>query len=301
MKYQLFDKIINLTFKQVTSTVQGPGDTMINKYGKSYTLTCPAQGQKPTIQVTGQWLPGSVLTECELRITNFIAEKSLLDFGWVDIEAGYAGSLKTRLGGTIMNAYQETPGPDGVTLFQIQTGPYKEWTNSFVHQSWARQTSVNQILRDCAGFLGLTLNTNLPDTMVVQSNLYCTGYVRDFLNTLALAYKIVIRPDIDLLIACMADNDTGIVHEITYVKTPPVREASGWSVICPWDPSIRPFDVVRIKTNYARQTYGGKQVTSTGAPDRLEFTVALVTFDFCTTDDTNYMKLMLIEKGDAVA
>ncbi len=292
-KYNLLDKIINVTFKQVIGEdANGP------VYGNPRYITCPEFGQKPTISVSGKFIPSPIVSDLELRITNFIigaTDDTALDtFKYAEIELGYASSLKTSIAGQILYAYQETPGPDGVTVFQFLIGQYKEWVNTKVSKSWNPGTPVNQILGDCAKLLGLSLTSTLPDTMKTSTQLYCTGYVKDFLGTLAAAYRVMVRPDGAFLIVCNNDDGTGVVHVIENVTTPPRRDASGYNLTAPFDPSIRPNDTVRIDSLFSRSSYGGSLVNKNAT----DFIAQVITFDFCTTDDTNHMIIMMTEKAN---
>jgi hypothetical protein len=66
----------------------------------------------------------------------------------------------------------------------------------------------------------------------------------------------------------------------------------GFEIQAPWVPSIRPDDFVIIDARYFRQTLGGAQVV----PGEL-FKVVKVSFDFCTTDDTNMMTVTTVEQA----
>lgn len=278
-QFPLFDKIVNITLTQKT--------------GESSYVLCPKVGRKPTINVSGKILPSPVLSDIDVRLTNLYTGDTPLDaYKYLKFEAGYAGSLAATIEGEVVNAYQETPGPDGVTVFKMLLGGFTNWTNTTMSQNWPAGTSVNSVLSDLAGMLQLSLKTTVPDSLQTAVPWSFTGLVRDFLNQIAKTLNITLYPSGPFLVAYQTGGNTGLVHIIQYFITAPRHEAYGYNFTAPWDPTLRPGDVVLVDTRYMRQTYGGAQVGNL----QTRFIAQTISFDFGTTDETNSMIVLATEE-----
>jgi len=188
-----------------------------------------------------------------------------------------------------VNAYQETPGPDGITVFVMLLGYFTNWTNVTGSLSWPKGTRINSILDTLAGLLQLSLRSTLPDTLESQVSYSFTGLVSAFVSDLVSAIDgIQVYPDGPFLVAYKTAESTGLRHVIRFLITPPKHEAFGYNLVAPWDPTIRPGGVLVIDTRYVRQTYGGAQVGNS----QTLFVAQTVSFDFSTTDETNSMSIL---------
>lgn len=273
----LWDKIINLT--------------LLQSDGESAYIGCPPVGRKPTINVSGKMVSSDTISDIDVRVTNlFTGDTPLSAYKYLKIEAGYRNALRTTIQCEVNNAYQETPGPDGITVFKAFLGGWTDWTNVTLSNNWPVGTSVNTILNYLAGLLNLTLNTSIPDSLETQTPWSATGLVKDFINKIrnALTPTLNIYPSGPFLIATQTGGNTGVIHDLNYFITPPRHEAYGFNLTAPWDPTIRPNDVITVNTKYMRQTYGGSQVGS----GVTQFTVQTLSFDFGTTDDANSMIIL---------
>lgn len=270
--FPLFDKIINITLTQKT--------------GETSFILCPKAGRKPSINVSGKILPSPILSDVDVRMVNLYTGDTPLDaYKYLKFEAGYAGSLSATVEGEVVNAYQETPGPDGITVFKMLLGGFTNWTNATMSLNWPAGTGVNTILQSLASLLQLTLKSTLEDTLQTAVPWSFTGLVKDFLNHIAKVLNVTVYPSGPFLFAYAVGGGTGIIHVIKYLTTPPRHEAYGYNLTAPWDPTIRPGDTITVDTRYMRQTYGGAQVGNS----QTDFIVQTVSFDFGTTDETNSM------------
>lgn len=284
--FPLFDKVINVALMR---GLPGQTPTVVNA---DYIQT-PRFGRKPTINITGKMTANTALFDIELRITNLDTGDTPLDaYKYLRISAGYRDSLGTTIEGEVVNAYQETPGPDGITVFHMLQGYFSDWFNVTASNSWPKGTSVNTILNTLCFYLGMRLASTLPDSLETATAWSFTGSVSKFISDISGALGFNCYPNGQFLVAYQFQSDTGVVHDIKYVTTPPRRDAAGYNLVAPWDPTVRPGDVCIIKTEYARQTYGGAQV----GRSQVEFICQTVSFDFSTTDDTNSMHLLLTDK-----
>ena len=151
-KYPLFDKLINIklfTTSAAAGQLANRGETVNlgngQVVGLSDYIQCPSFGQKPSINIQGYMNEACVIQDCDIRITNLLTgDTPLTAYKKLKIDAGYAGQQKTTIECEVNNAYpqEETPGPDGITIFKSFLGCSTNWTNGHVmSQQW---TTVNQ-------------------------------------------------------------------------------------------------------------------------------------------------------------
>lgn len=271
-QFPLFDKIINLTLTQ--------------KNGETSYIRFPKVGRKPTINVSGKILPSPILSDLDVRLTNLYTGDTPLDaYKYLKFEAGYAGSLSSTIEGEVVNAYQETPGPDGITVFKMLLGGFTNWTNATMSLNWPAGIGVNTILASLANLLQITLKSSVSDSLTTAVPWSFTGLVKDFISQISKTLNLTVYPAGPFLIAYGVGGSTGIIHIIKYLITPPRHEAYGYNFTAPWDPTIRPGDVCQVDTRYMRQTYGGAQIGNS----QTSFIAQTISFDFGTTDETNSM------------
>jgi hypothetical protein len=297
LQTKLFDKIINVKLFAVGSNVVA-GETVTLGNGQIAVLSsyiqCPRTGRKPSINFRGKILPSPILSDLELRITNLYTGDVPLDaYKYLRIEAGYAGALSSSVEGEVVNAYQETPGPDGVTVFVMLLGFFTNWSNITRTLQWPSGTKINAILSECAVALGMTLKSFISDALLSQVSYSFTGLVSRFLSDLASGLGINIFPDSGLLKAFEKAGSTDKHHVMRFFINAPKHEAYGYNLTAPWNPDIRPGDILDIDTRFVRQTFGGAQVGS----QNTAFVAQTVSFDFSTTDDTNSMTIIATAAG----
>jgi hypothetical protein len=287
--------------------------------GSVVTIACPPGGRKPTIRLTGTMLSQDKILQVEVRVTNFVTDVPLSEYthvagaplgtgGHITVAAGYAGNVMTNLEGEAMNAYQETPGPDGVTVLQMLVGSFTDWTTKKLNGNWAAGTPLyippaGGVLGEVANALGLTLIYYADPSLVLPCNVSSNGLAKELIAKLKTIFAkkgphgdwsgLEVRPDGANLIALNRDTGTGLVYELNYISLAN-HTAAGYNIQAPWVPAIRPQDTVKVDPSYFRQTFGGSVVGGTGST----FRVISNAFDFCTTDDTNLMSLVLVAEAE---
>jgi len=295
---QLFDKIINLEF--------------IRKDGSADVIRCPDQGMKPDISLKGKFVTSSQAQMIELRITNFYPAVPLNEYKVINITAGYKDSLQTTISGSVWIAYQESPGPDGVTYFQLFLGDFTKWINTIFNNRYDTGTPIVQVLIDIASALGLGFIGRGIESITLQAPLtFPGGYIKDAVTFLNQAQPdIVIRMDSKTLIAFQKSDTTGQVWQIDFFSSPPRQEAYGWTFAAPWNPAIRPGDQIVINPKYYKQTFVTFNATfipdasqtgqDSGLP-KTPFTVLTLDFDFDTTGNANNMSLVVLTGSEGAA
>ncbi len=302
MQQRLFDKYVNIRFYPNNAVVEGnagPRQTV-----KS--ILTPAQGPKPDIRLSGTWVTQNIVQQMEIRIVNLEVDEPLSDFGtldrpgYVEIEAGYVGQTHTSIKGHIINSFQETPGPDGITTFQMLIGFFNQWTTATLSKNYPKGTSLRAILSDVCAALGLNLVycPSLSPNLNVQRSLSHNGLAKDLLDKLKMMFVsydesalfdgLQLLPFGDSLLAFAGQAGTGIAWQLDYVSNAS-HKASGFDIQAPWVPSVRPGDTVIVNPAFFRQDLGG----STVSPGN-RFVAFLVEFEFDTVDETNMMTILTV-------
>lgn len=306
MQVRTFDKYVNLHFytTPVITTSFGPAFSQATKAVKS--IITPDVGRKPTIRVLGKWVTKLDIQQMEIRVTNLLVDEPLSNFGsivkpgYVTLEAGYRGGLDTSIAGQIINSYQETPGPDGITVFVMQLGRYDDWISATLARNYSAGALLPSVLQDVCSALGVNLrySDNLDKGLTLPHPINHSGLAKDLLYRLAQAFihydsegnfdGLRLMPIGNDLFAFPGDRGTGQIYQLDYVSFAK-HNAAGFDIQAPWIPSVRPMDTVKVDPRYFRQDIGG----SISTPGNL-FVVYSVQFEFCTDDDTNQMTLTTV-------
>jgi hypothetical protein len=265
---------------------------------------------KPDISLKGKFITASQAQMIELRVTNFYPSIPLSDYKLINITAGYRDSLQATISGSVWIAYQESPGPDGVTYFQLFLGDFTKWLNVVFANSYATGTPVVQVLTDIASALALgIIGVGIQD-VTLQAPLTFPGlYIKDAVAFINQAFPdLIIRMDSRALIAFKKTENTGQSWQIDFFSSPPRREAYGWTFAAPWNPAIRPGDRVTINPKYYKQTFVtfntsfvpdvGQTGQDSGFP-KTPFTVLTLEFDFDTMGSSNNMSLVVLDGSEA--
>ena len=296
----LFDKIINVTFKSHgVDSVELPWRTVQSTSNTVEKVFCPSKGPKPQISIKGNIILSPVITDLQLRFTNLRLSRPLSDYKSVEIVAGYGNSLTQAFSGTVQYAYQETPGPDGVTAFLFfPTFLYNEWINKpFVKPAYAANTLVSTILTDICAELknddGETCiqNFQFDQTMTVgPAGFNQQGAIKDVTLKLCSSFGLLFRLEGKTL-TVFGNKGTTRTHGINVLSSAPRKDAAGWSVTAPWDPAIRPGDEIWFDPAYARSSFGGF-ITSKNP----QFIAISIEIEFSTVLPENTMRIVMVEK-----
>ena len=219
-------------------------------------IITPAQGPKPDIRISGTWVTQNIVQQLEIRVTNLEVDEPLSDFGtldkpgYVELEAGYFGQTHTSIKGHIINSFQETPGPDGITTFQMLVGYFNRWTTATLSKNYLAGTLLKSILGDVCAQLGLNLVycPSLSPTLNIIRSVSHNGLAKDLLDKLkmvASAYNSAgcTRPADPAVrrqpLAFAGQAGTGVAWQLDYVSNAS-HKASGFDIQAPWVPSVRP-------------------------------------------------------------
>jgi hypothetical protein len=293
----LWDKVIDVT--------------LITADGEMDFITTPAPGdgpgRKPTIRLKGKLIPQNTLLQVELRVTNLYLARPLSDYKTVKVQAGYRKTLQVGFTGSILVAFQELPGPDGVTCFQLLLGDMDVWTGTTFNGEVAAGTMLFDTCKQIADGLGLTLQYNISPDVPIPEDVQFNGLLKDLIPHIEQLFEsyddqgsftgVRICPYNNLLLVYYGN--LGMIQtqfiRLDYI-TLAKHTSAGYEIQAPWVPGLAPGNIITIDPKYFRQSFGGSQVKSGNT-----FRILMLEFDFCISDSTNYMSLVSISAPEATA
>lgn len=296
----IYDKIINVTF--FSNNIQNPKKTLIT----------PNQGFKPSINLNGMIIANSFFCNIELRIKNAFIDFDFGPYQSVSIDAGYAGDLiYSGLSGQITQAYVETPGPDGVTVFIVKI-TYQGILENYIDFEFDGPGTFEQILNkfisdmnSSLNSLGITSNYTIfiPTELrskQFQSNIHISGSISNTLVKIVEEYMqcfwSINGQSIVVFNKQFVSNKN--IFEITRVTTTPRSTAPGHiSFTAPWLPNLRPGDCIHINPIYLKASFGTFQALKNKGDNSEEklnyspgyFSIYSISFEFDTFESINTM------------
>jgi hypothetical protein len=279
----LFDKVIKVELIS-TSNVNITGTIGLqNELTTSTkdTIQTPKTGRKPLISVRGTMSGKTEMQNIELRMTNLYTSKPLSDYKALKVTAGYKDGNQAEVYGTIMNAYVENPPPDSVTVFEVITGDLQKWSTAWINKTYDKNTKVESIFRDMAKILGVDLIWKIKTESVTAIPINFNSLVQDSIFKMKKSFpNFVVRPDYKGLHVSDEKEGTGVTHKLNYVKSAK-KDAAGFVIVAPWNPAIRPMDIVELDPQYYKQSFGGQNITNN------KFVVITLDFEFDTMSNNS--------------
>jgi hypothetical protein len=284
--YPLFDRLIDVK--------------LAKDNGQSVDIKCPRTGVKPNITLSGQFA-ANIIYNAELKLTNLYMP-DLLSTGHgstytkVTATVGYADYMMTPITGQIWVAYQARPSPDGVTVFQFNTGWYDQWMSTTVSSHETKGTRLTDLLtRVCksikVGDKYVWVQSFIDGSFETKTSFDFDGTICDLCLKLGHDYGLTILPDGDGLVVKYSGvgyNSYAPVREITYFKDIK-KDASGYTITAPFDPAVRPGTYIKVNTKYM-----SADLSAMYAKFGSLFYVIHESFEFSTVGDANQMTLLAI-------
>jgi hypothetical protein len=307
----LFDKIINVSFKtdyniSLDATTNGGSNSSVNLQSTD-DIICPLTGRKPQISIEGSLLPNGNVMLVTLKITNFYTSKPLSSYKTVIIEAGYKNSISVAFQGQIYTAYVSKPPPDSETLFMFFVGNASDYFSKTVQGNfYAGQDTIGNILARIASSMNSNAKvTYLPNSfettvrnmqLVADIPLNCT--INEAIRKLRKQFgvnspskqKIEFYLEGNTITVYDPSNGTEITHLLTYIKSAK-REASLFTIVAPWIPTIRPGDKIQADHAYFKQKISPSGNNGNWI-DYNFYKVQQVSFNFDTCGDQNEMTII---------
>jgi len=311
-----FDKGINLTFLEFN-----PANPNTPNTNKNPTIVCSATGYKPKISLSGSLIVKTLFCHIELRIQNAFITFDAGHYKYVQIQAGYQANLKAPDGsvskdipamitGQITQAYVETPGPDGITLFIILLSSDEIFNTEFdFNYQWKTQNLTRSgVLRSLCDLMkqksGLTYNVDLPTPLDLNAttdinhsgsfaNLVDQIVSKDFLLTYTLENQL-------LKVFTQGQTSATNFYTIDKVTNTPSSLVGGQiSFQAPWLPMLRPDNIIYINPSFMKLTFGAYQTNNNNVNSSIVnqktgklwnyYQIIKIDFDFDTIDPVNKM------------
>lgn len=287
MNNYYFDKIISVQlFKLNKKGVPSTDSKDI------LSITPSSSGLKPDIELEISLLPQQLCYQATVRIKNFMYVPNIREYEYMSVEAGYyRGPSFTpfkqvqKFNISIFTSYQESPNPDGVTVFKGLTvgNTCSYLINRSIHVKVYGETTVKNLIEKVAlgasgeqyateyytknnanlikvlNYIPAELNASKislsrgltgDNGLALLSDLYYTLY--DFFKKDGLTY--IQQFNNGTLTAGILGWDPRLTVTESVLPIISVYSASFnaqlLTILAPWDPLAEPGRVVRISTNY---------------------------------------------------
>lgn len=272
--------------KLIDITLKAPSDSGT---GESFTIKTPRAGRKPNIEISGVITQKDFVSSFEIRITNlYLADKILSDYHEIEVIAGYENKMSAGIKGTILNIYNESPGPDKVTVIQCAAASFNKWLNTTVNleldENFKLSEAVDKITKSL-NFDEAFIDSAIQ-SMTSPTPLKINGGAKQAVSELEKLFpeiKIILSPN-KISIYPKEGKTNGKNYLLPLLIQAPQFSGGVVNLIAPWQPEIFPGDTVTFSTNYY-----STQTTST---DKIGNTAEVVSLEFnFSTYSTNEMHI----------
>ena len=270
-----YSRRINLTF-------------LNEETGAEFKIECPAKGRKPNIQISGTLLPVDYMSDVEIRVVNLYIERGQT-FQKVRVEAGYENSMSIAFEGEITNIYDESPGPEKVTVINCTQGKIKNMLSNVIALNLEKGFTLNSALSQIAKAAELDAPViTFTDTETGGSPFTFNGTVQEALHQLSPLFPSVTLMFTDRTIKAVKNEISPAekAKPIKFLQSPPQVTGTVVIIKAPFDPAIKPGDVVTVQN----VSYMTKRTISVGTLMN-QYRINSVEFRFSTVQGSNQMTL----------
>lgn len=283
-----FNRIINLTINRVE--------------GAPVVIKTPVRGRKPKIEINGTWTTDVDLPAFNITIQNYYPDMLRAQYSSVNLEVGYQDNL-IPIHGTILNMYQESPGPEGRTVIQCQLGFLQQWLDTIVDLNYKAGTTLDSILDKIVKEIKgerKRLGTH-AQTLSLKEPMQFNGTARDAITDLINRFKddnlaITINGQ-ELRAICLpkGDNEGDTIGEprrLEYISAPPQEnpgdEAGSYytTINAPWMPELSIGDELEVPSKVYVRNFATVGNASKGTQN---IQVTTLSFHFGTVGSVNSM------------
>ena len=269
---------------------------LLNENGEpELSIKCPDFGQKPNIEITGQFTSVDTMPLFNVVIKNFYINNDAGKYQKIRIKAGYKNNATDTLEGVIWYMYTESPGPDASTVIQCANGNMNTWMTAKVDmnlkEGYTLQTAVDIIAKE----LGYTVAYNNSSLRTKTSNVPFAeqGMAKTAIDKLKKAFDVVITIQANQIIIDDVPENANV--ETAGIKIPfmsaPLQIVGGEkkqstvTITAPWNPKIKIGSIVEYSNRYfSTQNY---RVSVDGNGGRAK--VISLQFHFSTVGRINQM------------
>lgn len=311
---QFFDRVIGFRLSQ---NIDGNVPDLV--------FNCPEFGEKPIMRLQFKMLPEDYVGQITLTISNMYLNIDMCTYKYLTVTAGYRGrgrkkGLTRTFRGEIINAYNESPNPNGAFVIQCVLGQFSSLSDNnqaLVLDSdtvgttfAANMQCLSKLLKSIAPQMevdysdipkqwytvSLFPNTTFKD--VCYSGLELLDKFRYKLQTVG---NILGLPPLNLF---LEDNIVRVysfsdepmsdkLKAVTMIGTAYIEGDRG-VVTAPWNPTIHVGDLVYIPRVFFRSRISLRQFNSASSYQTDTWKVYTMTITFGTTGAVNQMNLELI-------
>lgn len=277
-----YNRIINLYF--------------FTNNGQVRSITCPHRGRKPSIEINGTFTEKNYLPTINIVVKNLYLDLTDTTYTRIRIEAGYEGNT-IPLEGTIQSIYQESPGPEGTTVIQVQNASLGNWLDAEVNLNFEIGTPLATVLEAIKPKLKVTqlkVGEKAATLSIKDTPFMHTGTARDAIAKLEKRfeeYELGIFVRSNMLCAVCKNIDFAKTHTLQYMSAPPQVNTGGkkgtyyTTITAPWMPELDLYDILIIP---ARAYVMNFQLVA-GLISTQKIRVSALSFHFATTGSTNQM------------
>lgn len=281
-----FNRIINLQFLSANYS-----PTLVSD------IICPLNGRKPNIEIVGKITPDDILDSFNVTIKNLYLENLSQQYGKLRVTAGYKNQPKVAFTGSIVSIFPEKPSPEGSTVIQCISGNLESWLNKYINIDLPQGFTLTQTLLLITQKLGIDapyIPSNLA-SLQSQIPLQIQDKAAEAIHAIKKCFPTIKIKTFSNKITVWDSSliNTGTLpKELKYLSAPPQLiagekgESLAW-ITAPWDPSLRPGDLIKInQRSFVSQTAFGIPRTE-GI-----YNVLSIDFHFSTVGQINQMTIL---------
>lgn len=267
-----FNKIIDLKFKTDT---------------EEFEIKTPRHGVKPQIKVSGNITAGGFCSNFEVEVTNLYTN-DIKNISEITVQAGYEDELSAGITGKVQFVYTASPGPDMVTVICCTSANYDSWINATINMKLKAGFSLTEAITQISNALNFEPAFIVPSiaNKVCAAPLEVNGKCSEAIKQLKNASPDVsIFPNGNKLVVfpTRENYETIMEYELPLLTQAPQFSGGIASIVAPWNPMIKPGDIVKFPTQFYSRENGAMLGSS--------MTVTSVQFSFATNTDENDMTL----------
>lgn len=280
-KLERFNRIIDLTF--------------ITRTGQVRRIYCPRRGRKPSIEINGTYTARSTLSQLNITVKNLYLDLADTGYTTLKIDAGYEGNT-VSITGQIVTIYQDSPGPDGKTVIQVNIAKIGTWLNEYIDLNYETGTPLIMVLNSIKSKLKISqLKIGVQAaTLKLDSPFWHHGTAREAITKLESRFEdkgLAIFVRSNKLCAVCENKDFANVHVLQYMSAPAQPNTGGekgtyyTTITAPWMPELDLFDKLIIPA----RTYVKDFKLVAGLIKKQTIRVTALSFHFSTTGRANQM------------
>lgn len=280
-----WSRIINIKFLSASNNPQ-----VINN------IICPLTGRKPNIEIQGQISTDNILPSFNIKIKNLYFENLSQQYGNIRVEAGYRNQVKVAFTGSIISIFPEEPSPEGTVVIQCIGGNMEHWLDEYININLPERFTLKEAITTLTQKLQLespdidisvvAKSSNVPLQIQAKATTIINELKRIFSDVEIIAYsnKISVWPK--------KAQPMKLPRELNYLSAPPQliagedKNALAW-ITAPWDPNLRPGDLVKINQNVFSIKNTLAKPSDTGT-----YVIQTIDFHFSTVGKINRMTIL---------